>query len=148
MQILEFHPQALVEGSFPVTIHHFQDIESRESEAEERSFDLLTRCLAGVSRLYIVVDTSLINTIVNDNITHANAFLTRLQLILSSRPGGGVKIVLASWRSMGGQNDQQHQESTHQIYVDGPFAGLSRRRLNRSSRLLSIGQTTLRRSLH
>lgn len=148
MQILELHPRALVEGSFPVTTHHFQDIESRESEAEERSFDLLARCLAGVDRLYMVVDMSLINAIVNDNITHANAFSTRLQLILSSRPSGSVKIVLACWRSMGGQNNQQHRESTHQICVDGPLAGLSGRRLNRSSRVLSIGQTALRRSLH
>jgi hypothetical protein len=148
MQILEFHPRALVEGSFPVTIHHFQDIESRETEAEERSFDLLARCLATVDRLYIVVDMSLINAIVNDNITHANAFLTRLQLILSSRPGGGIKIVLASWRSTGGQDNQQYGKSTHQICVDGPLASLSKRKLNRSSRALAIGQTTLRRSLH
>lgn len=145
MQILEVNPRVLAEGNFPVTIPHFQDIESQESEAAERSFDLLARCLAGIDHLYIVVDMTLINAIVNDNSTRANAFLTHLQLILSSRPS--VKLVLASWRSVRDLSNQD-LESIYQINIDGQLAGLSRQRVNRSSRALAIGQTALQRFLH
>jgi hypothetical protein len=146
MQILNLYPRALVEGSFPVTITHFQDIESQESEAEERSFELLARCLEGVGRLYILVETTLINTIVNDNNTRLSAFLRRLQLVLPSRQDGGVKLVLTSWKSARGQNNQQYPESSAKVNVDGPVAGLSRRRVNH--RILSIGRTALRRSIY
>jgi hypothetical protein len=145
MQILEVSPRALAEGNFPVMIPHFQDIESQESEAAERTFDLLARCLTGIYHLYIVVDMTLINAVVNDNSTRANAFLMRLRLILSSRPG--VKLVLASWRPVRGLSNQ-NSESIYQINIHGRLAGLSRQRVNRSSRNLAIGQTTLRRFLY
>jgi hypothetical protein len=145
MQILEVNPRSLAEGNFPVMIPHFQDIESQESEAAERTFDLLARCLAGIYHLYIVVDMTLINAVVNDNSTRANAFLMRLRLIISSRPG--VKLVLASWRPVRGLSNQD-SESIYQINIHGRLAGLSRQRVNRSSRDLAIGQTALRRFLY
>jgi hypothetical protein len=145
MQILDIYPRVLVEGSFPVTINHFQDLESRGSEAKEHSFDLLARCLEGVGRLYILVEISLVNAIVNDDRARANAFLRRLQLAISSRQDGGVKLVLASWKSVRGQSNQQYPENSAKIIVDGPVAGPSRRRVNH--RVLSIGQAALRRSM-
>lgn len=148
MQILDLNPRVLLEGTFPVSIHHFQDIVSQESKPEDRAFNLLARCLEGVDQLYILIDMTLINATVNGNSARASTFLRRLQLVLSSRPGGGIKMVLASWKSAAGQTKQQGLENSPQIYVDGPLAGLSRRRLNRSNRILSIGQATLGRSLY
>lgn len=145
MQILEVSPRVLAEGNFPVMIPHFQDIGSQESEAAERTFELLARCLAGIYHLYIVVDMTLINAVVNDNSTRANAFLMRLRLMLSSRPG--VKLVLASWRPVRGLSNQD-SESIYQINIHGRLAGLSKQRVNRSSRTLAIGQTALRRFLY
>jgi hypothetical protein len=78
MQILDLHPRILVEGTFPVAFSHFQDIESRDFESEERSFDLLARCLEGVDQLYIVIDMALINAIVNYNTARASSFRRRL----------------------------------------------------------------------
>lgn len=146
MQILELYPRVLLDGSFPVTINHFQDIESQESEAEDCSFDLLARCLEGVERLYILVEMTLVNAVVNDNSTRARAFLRRLQLFLLQRQNGGIKLVLVSWKSVRGQNDLQYPERSAKIYVDGPVANLSRRKVNH--RALSIGRAALSRSLY
>jgi hypothetical protein len=85
-------------------------------------------------------------TIVHDNNTRLSAFLRRLQLVLPSRQDGGVKLVLTSWKSARGQNNQQYPESSAKVNVDGPVAGLSRRRVNH--RILSIGRTALRRSIY
>jgi hypothetical protein len=148
MQILELYPKVLVEGTFPVTIHHFQDIEAWKAESEERSFVLLKRCLEAVEKLYILVDMALIKAIVNDNSATASGFLTRLQEIVSSKPGGGVKLVLASWKSVAGETGQQFLSNGPQVYVDGPLGGFARRNINRSGRMLAIGRSNLGRSLH
>jgi hypothetical protein len=145
MQIIELYPRVLVDGSFPVTINHFQDIEKQESEAEDCSFDLLARCLEGVGRLYILVEMTLVNAVANDNSTRVTGFLRRLQFFLSQRQNDGVRLVLVSWKSVRGQNDYQYSESSAKIYVDGPVANLSRRRVNH--RALSIARATLSRSL-
>jgi hypothetical protein len=146
MQILELYPRVLFDGSFPVTINHFQNIESQESEAEDSSFNLLARCLEGVERLYIVIEMTLVNAVVNDNSTCARAFLRRLQRLFSQCQNDGVKLVLVSWKSVRGENDHHYPESSAKIYIDGPVANLSRRKVNH--RALSIGRAALRRSLY
>lgn len=145
MQILELNPRVLVEGSFPVTINHFQDIEAQQTESEEDGFILLARCLERISQLYILVDMSLINAIVGYKSTRAAAFIKRLQEIITSKQHGGVKLVLASWKSA---SDQTFGDNNPQIYVDGPLGGHSKQKQGRSNRMLSIGRTTLRRSLY
>jgi hypothetical protein len=141
MQILELNPGVLAEGSFPVTIQHFQDIESQEYDAQGPSFDLLARCLAGIDHLYVVIDTTLINAIVNDPGTRVDEFLTRLQRILSSKPG--VKIVLTAQRSVRGPNNKHNTESIYQINISGKLVGLKRQRVKRSRRVLAVGETAL-----
>jgi len=109
---------------------------------------LLKRCLEAVEKLYILVDMALIKAIVNGNSVIASAFLSRLQETVSSKPRGGVKLVLASWKSVAGETVQQFLRNGPQVYVDGPLGGFSRHNMNRSGRMLAIGRSNLGRSLN
>jgi hypothetical protein len=148
MQLIQLNPRVLVEGSFPILPCHFQDAVSDERSLEERGWRLLERCLEGTETLYIAIDLSFVHTVVNNNYARATSFIRRLQSILTTRAGGGLKLVLASWVSGRGlESGELDSLQRPQIFVDGPVSRLSKRRVNRSNHQLVNGRAGTRRRL-
>lgn len=97
-QLLELECVLAPNGMNLLPLRQFQDITSIR-----HWFQLLERCIALFPRLFIVIDTSLVQRSLEDEASNheyftLGQFMTGLSDIVARRDKNGLKIVIASWR--------------------------------------------------
>jgi len=128
LQVLGLDSSALSEGVNPVRMQHLRTVSS-----VDQLLRILERCLTGIPRVILVVDTGLIEMAVDRDNEHEGEdedgsecpnvgyFIQRILDMVRSRRSGGLKVVMVSWRFTASTlleaNDLFDEEQ--QIYTDG-----------------------------
>ncbi|KAI0876417.1 hypothetical protein GGS24DRAFT_513777 [Hypoxylon argillaceum] len=97
-QCLNIEPAIVSEGGNPITMKHFKSVRSIH-----QWYDLFARCTRSFARLFIIIDTNIIECAAahqdgEDEYFKGDEFIERLSEIVSCRPQGGLKVVIASWK--------------------------------------------------
>lgn len=97
-QCLNIEPAIVSEGGNPITMKHFKSVRSIH-----QWYDLFARCTTSFTRLFIIIDMNLIECAAahqdgEDEYFKGDEFIERLSEIVSCRPQGGLKVVIASWK--------------------------------------------------
>lgn len=97
-------------------------------------FQLLERCVAVFPRLFIIIDTSLVQYSLEDEARDdeyftLRDFIARISDIVSRRDKDGLKVVIASWRF-----DTASSKEASEVFNDIPFATDMGRRVHRMMR--------------
>lgn len=96
-QLLELEPVQPQNGVRPVALKQFQ-----ANTSIRHWFQLLERCIAVFPRLFIIIDTSLVQSSLGDEVGDEyftlSDFIDSMSEIVSRRGKGGLKIVIVSWR--------------------------------------------------
>ncbi|KAJ9131624.1 Nacht domain protein [Pleurostoma richardsiae] len=99
LQALELDPALVSEGCNPVTKQHI-----RSAASFEQWFDLLERCLSNFARLFLIIDMGVIEAALSqesddDEVPYTvSSFVERLTELVKTRRGGGLKVVVVSWK--------------------------------------------------
>ena len=123
-QVLALNPQVLNDGVNPISSYHFQNIAN-----EDQCFQLLKRCLRGISQLYVVLDLAVVNAAVDYDTAHVSAFIQKFLNLLLSRPEKGIKLVIAveEFENAFDIEEQELLDESH-IVVGGQSPGPLKRR--------------------
>jgi hypothetical protein len=123
-QALVLNPQVLNDSVNPISNYHFQNILD-----EDQSFQLLGRCLRGVSSLYVVLDMTVVNAAVDYNTARVSDFVQKFLNLLLSRPENGIKLVIAAeeFENTFEIEEQELLDESH-IVVGGQSPGPLKRR--------------------
>lgn len=96
-QLLELEPVQPQNGLSPVALKKFQ-----ANTCIRHWFQLLERCIAVFPRLFIIVDTSLVQSSLGDEVRDEyftlGDFIDSMSEIVSRRDKDGLKVVIVSWR--------------------------------------------------
>ncbi|KAF0323059.1 hypothetical protein GQ607_009823 [Colletotrichum asianum] len=97
-QTLTVNPDLVVEGINPLTAHHF-----KSDVSIKKWFDIFDRFIAGTSRLFVVIDMSLIEMASQHEEAETQSFGTdefieQMVAVVSRKVTGGLKVVVASGR--------------------------------------------------
>lgn len=95
-QILTANPDLTVEGINPLTVRHFQSAMNTR-----QWFDIFDRCITSATRLFVVIDMSLIEIASQHDEAEAqffgkDEFIEQMIGILSRKVAGSLKIIIAS----------------------------------------------------
>lgn len=97
-QLLELESSQALNGASAVQLRQFQG-----STSIRHWFQLLERCIASFPRLFIIIDTSLVqrsleNEAGDDEYFTLGDFIDSMSDIVTRRDKDGLKVVIASWR--------------------------------------------------
>lgn len=97
-QLLDLEPGVAPNAADPVHLRQFQG-----STSIRHWFQLLERCIAVFPRLFIIIDTSLLQCSIDDEARDneyftLGEFLDSMSRIVDRRDKGLLKVVIASWR--------------------------------------------------
>ncbi|KAK2779386.1 nacht domain protein [Colletotrichum kahawae] len=118
-QILTVNPDLVVDGVNPLTAHHFNSVTTIK-----QWFNIFDRCVVSSSRLFVVVDISLIEMAPEheeseDQSFGTDEFIEEMMGIVSRKVTGGLKVVVASWRfNSFTKLDAEEVFSENYIYTD------------------------------
>lgn len=128
-QLLELESGQTIDGANSVPFRQFQG-----NTSIAHWFQLLERCIAVFPRLFIIIDTSLVQCSLedearNDEYCTLGEFIARVSHIVSRRDKDGLKVVIASWRF-----DTASSKEASEVFSDIPFATDMGRRVHRMMR--------------
>lgn len=97
-QLLEIESDQNLNGGTPVHLRQFQG-----NTSIRHWFQLLERCIANFPRLFIILDTSLVqrsieNEAEDDEYFTLGDFIDSMSDLVNRRDKGGLKVFIASWR--------------------------------------------------
>jgi hypothetical protein len=123
MQALVLNPQVLSAGVNPISSYHFENISH-----EDQCFKLLGRCLSGVTRMYIVLDLTLVHAAIDYSYRRTNTFVQKFLDLLLSRQEKGIKLVIVAeeFDDLSDITERDLLEDS-QILVSGQIPGSRRR---------------------
>jgi hypothetical protein len=115
IQALLLNPQALDEGTNPISSHHFQN-----AFTEDQGFKLLDRCVNGISNLYIILDIAVVNAAVDYHDMLVNSFVQKFLNLVLNKSQRGIKLIIAV-EELNRIFDVEEQEllDSSSIFVDG-----------------------------
>jgi hypothetical protein len=98
MRALKLDSAVVSEGVNPISPRHF-----KSTKTIEQWFELFQRCLASFSRLFLVIDMSLVERAVNQEDAESeffkvSDFVEKTQQLVDQRRKGGLKVIFISWR--------------------------------------------------
>lgn len=128
-QLLELESGQGLNGASPVQLRQFQG-----KTSIRHWFQLLERCIASFPRLFIMIDTSLVqcsleNEAGDDEYFTLGDFIDNMSDIVSRRGKDGLKVVIASWRF-----DAAASLEAYEVFKDMQFVTDMGRRVERLMR--------------
>ncbi|KAF4462916.1 Nacht domain [Fusarium albosuccineum] len=98
MKALDLNPGAVSNGVNPIRMQHLRNI-----VAVDQWFKILERCLASIPRVFMVIDMRSVEMAVDHDedegsFFKASDFVQRVSEMVHNRMGGGLKVVIVSWR--------------------------------------------------
>lgn len=127
LQTLALNQKACHNGFDPITSSQFQD-----ALTEDRCFEVLRRCMFGLSKLYIILDMAVVNDATSDEDTSPSEFIQKFLDQLLVRPEFTVRLVIVADEFDECFDIEQDPWNESQILVFGQNPGpLRRKRANR-----------------
>lgn len=123
LQALALNPRAFNNGVDPIASSHFQN-----ALTEDRCFELLSLCIFGLSKLYIILKLAVVNSSASDEGTDPGDFLQKFVDQVLTRPENGVRLVIVANEFDESFDIEQDPWNDSQILVLGLGPGPLRRK--------------------